>query len=506
VEYDDAARPFHPTAMFAMSRRLPTRAAAVALILTASAFARDSDRAASDKALQEAIAALEEVRDDALTRTRLWCDIAEFRRTHGDRDGAVAALDKAKAVAELGQEQPPVEEWRRIGQGYARLGDAKAVLGLADRLPPKVENRRDNPQLTLLQEGARSAAEAGQIKAAEQIAEALPDGPVRKSLREAIARQALIHQAAGGDAAGAIKAATKLPTAADTVFAFVGRPILGLAFDDDDRRPDGIAPAQLAAGDHEGAAKTARSALALLKEVDAGRRAAAVTAVVRMLARLDDVAGARQAMGELPAPDAKAGDRRSITELLARGYLAAAEVRAGHDDAALALAKDLPRAGDKAYVLHFTALAQARAGRKEASAATFAKAVELVTKTPDADGGGTTLHNIASAQAAAGDFAGAAKTAALQEGGTIAWANLAHYQVRAGDFDGARKAATDHLADSSFWSAAVLEAVAEGQARAGQGPAVRQWIAKLDDPLIRAHALFGLAKGLAPEAKKKAER
>ena len=31
---------------------------------------------------------------------------------------------------------------------------------------------------------------------------------------------------------------------------------------------------------------------------------------------------------------------------------------------------------------------------------------------------------------------------------------------------------------------------------------MREWIGKLDDPLVRAHALFGLAKGLAPEPKK----
>jgi hypothetical protein len=285
---------------------------------------------------------------------------------------------------------------------------------------------------------------------------------------------------------------------------------LNLSFDDAIRRSDGIAPAQLVAGDKPGAAKTALSALAILPEVAEARRAQAALALVRMLAGLDDVAAARKALAQMPAADPKAeapaAQFRRAPELKAKGYLAAAEVRAGHDEAALALAKDFDLPGERAYVLHFAALAQARAGRKAESAVSFAKAVDLVTKAPDPDGGGTTLHNIASAQAAAGDHAGAAKTIALQPGGgTIAWVNLATFQAQAGDFAAARKTAADHLTDSRWWSARTLEFVAERQARAGHATAARGWIGQLDDGLVKAHALFGLAKGLYPEpaAKKK---
>jgi tetratricopeptide (TPR) repeat protein len=457
--------------------------------------------AASDQALREAVTRLDEADGDVVIRARLWCEMAAFRRVRGDRDGAVAALVKARTVAESGK-RPPIDEWRQIGQGYAQLGDAKAVLDLIEAVPVKLDNWRGNPRETVLGEAARAAAVAGHIKPAEQIADALPEGTGRKSLRENIARQAMIHQAAGGDATGAIKAATKLPSAADTVFALVGRPFLNLT-SDDDSRTDGIAPAQLAAGGKEGAMKTTLSALALLREVDDTGRASAALAVVRMLARLDNREGARMALAQMPAADAKAepraGELRRTIELIAKGYLAAAEVRAGKDDAALALAADFSRVGDRAYILHFVALAQARAGRKDASAKTFAQAIDLVAKTPDPDGAGTSLHNIATAQAAAGDFTGAAKTAGLQPGGTIAWSNLAYFQAQAGDFTAARKAATDHLADSPFWSARTLQFVAEKQARAGQEAAAREWIGKLDDRLIQAYALFGLAKGLSPE-------
>ena len=456
--------------------------------------------AAADKALKEALAVLEAAEGDTMIRARLWCEVAAFHRTRGDRAGAVEALGKSRKVAES-TGQPAISEWRQIGAEYARLGDAKAVLDLAAGVPTMMENWRGNPRETVLQEAARAAAEAGQIKPAEEVAAALPDGPGRKAVEAAIAREAMIHQAAAGDAAGAIKIAVKLPNTAATVFALVGQPILNLAYDDNTRHPDGIAPAQLIAGDKAGATQSTQSALALLPEVEEARRPVAALAVVRMLARLDDLPAARKAMAHIPPADPKAdpagAGRRWVIELLANGYLAAAEVRAGRDEAAAALAEDFSKPGEKAYVLHFAALAQARAGRKTESAATFARAIELVTKNPDPDGGGTSLHNIASAQAAARDFAGAAKTVGLLPDGSIAWSNLATYQAEAGEFAAARKTAVDHLADSPWWSARTLDFVADRQARAGQEAAAREWIGQLNDPLARAHALFGLAKGLA---------
>jgi tetratricopeptide (TPR) repeat protein len=498
--------------MSANVRQLAVIAAAWIALATAASELRGQDRTdekpaksdAADKALKEALAVLEAADGDTMIRARFWCEVAAFRRTRGDRAGAVEALAKARSVAESDQ-QAPISEWRQIGQEYARLGDAKAALELAAVVPTKTENSRGNPRELVLQEAARAAAEAGHIKPAEEIAAVLPDSAGRKRILEGIAREAMIHQAASGDAAGAIKTATKLPTAAETVFAFVGQSFLNLSFDDHTHKADGIAPAQLTAGDKPGATKTALSALALLPEVDVARRSMAALAVVRMLARLDDVTAARKALAQVSPADSKAGPRaadlRRMPELIAKGYLAGAEVRAGRDDTALGLASDFDKPGEKAYILHFTALAQARAGRKAESAVTFARAIDLVTKNPDPDPhqGGTSLHNIASAQAAAGDHAGAAKTVGLQPAGGTTWTNLAFYQAEAGDFAAARKTAADHLADSPWWSARTLEFVAERQARAGQEAAAREWIGQLDDGLAKAHALFGLAKGLVTE-------
>jgi len=71
-----------------------------------------------------------------------------------------------------------------------------------------------------------------------------------------------------------------------------------------------------------------------------------------------------------------------VIELKAKGCIAAAEVRAGRDEAALALVRDFENPRQQAYILQIAALAQARAGRKDASKANFNRAVNLVTGDP----------------------------------------------------------------------------------------------------------------------------
>src|SRR5205814_5287395 len=114
--------------------------------------------------------------------------------------------------------------------------------------------------------------------------------------------------------------------------------------------------------------------LALLPNVEEDARARVAVSVVRILAGSDDLPSARKALalipktplGTSPAKNPKLA-LQPKSEVLAKGYIAAAEVRAGRDDAALALVKELEHPGAQAYILQMTALAQARAGRKDAS-------------------------------------------------------------------------------------------------------------------------------------------
>ena len=138
-------------------------------------------------------------------------------------------------------------------------------------------------------------------------------------------------------------------------------------------------------------------------------------------------AGGRQIPGEVGrlargekgteqlSPKPKAGDSevehtRNLTTMTAKGYLAAAEVRAGRDDAAKAIAVDYTNPGGALAEVHlFIGIAQARAGRKEAAQETFTNVVKL----RDLHGAGNpSWYSIVSAQAAAGDLAGAVKSGA----------------------------------------------------------------------------------------------
>lgn len=452
------------------------------------------DNRPAENTLKQAVQVLEKAEGDVRIRAELWCAVADLRYGFGDRTGAAEALRKALAVAGASR-QVPVQEWRQIAQSYGRYGDAKAVLELAKLVPETMENYRGNPRQTVLQEAAYAAASAGHIKAAEEIAAALGNEATQKWVRESFQRSEIVARAKAGDVAAAIQAARKLPTGEAKVFALVGHAMLELAYDDSRDLQESVASVQLMSRDKDGAKKTAVEALALLPDVAPRQQAIAALTVARMLVRVDDLPAARKAVAAIPATEAT---RKSV--LIAKGYLAAGEVRAGRDATATACVKEFKEPGEQAYLLHVIALAQARAGRKDASKANFLRAIELAGSDPD--GTSTTLHNIASAQALAGDFAGAAQTAGRIQDGTIAWVNIASAQAEAGDFAGARRTAERFKGMSRYWEKRLLKHIARLQARAGQAAAAQEWVDKIPDDLERANVLIGLAEGLFREPRK----
>jgi hypothetical protein len=189
-------------------------------------------------------------------------------------------------------------------------------------------------------------------------------------------------------------------------------------------------------------------------------------------------------------------------DLRAKGYLAAALVRTGQDNSALALAADFDLPGQKAYIYQWTALAQARAGRKEAAKASFDKAIELMTGADDQKPGqGTTSHNLACALALAGDSKAALKIAeGIQL--SITWSAIAYHQAESGDFEGARKTAAVNEKGDWVKYTKNCKSISSMQAKAGQAAAVRDWVGKVNDPLLRACILVGAAEGLSLQAGK----
>jgi RNA polymerase sigma factor (sigma-70 family) len=473
-----------------------------ALVAAPVPIPQPPDNTPSFDALRQASAVLDNVNENTPDVSRLWCTVADLHRKFEDPKGAVAALEKAKVVAEK-LEDKGYNEWRQIGEGYAGLGDAKAVKEIAALVGAKQERTRE----IILQEAANAAAAAGHIREAEQIADKMTDAETRAWVQGWIRPKALILRAKSGDVAGAVKAVGDLPTAEEKVLALVGREHLGRGFDDTPSplyAEGGIVEVQLAVGDKKGAKETALKAMALLPDVVEKRRALATVTVVRMLSRMDDVTSASKALEKLPAADpatvGKAPDRpRVLAELKAKSYLAAAKVRVGDDQAAEGLVSGFQLPEDQAYILQFVAVAQARAGRKAESTANFERAIVLVGTNPDA---GSNLHCIAAAQALAGHFAAAAKTAA-NGAGWITWSSVAFFQAQGGDYRGAKAIADDHVGRAVRWPYADLCCgIAKVQARAGQVAAVKEWAEKEDDQLFKAYILVGLAEGLYREGGK----
>jgi RNA polymerase sigma factor (sigma-70 family) len=485
--------PAPPDARATSPRTLPTAAPVPA-----------ADNRPAQDALKRAAEELDKVEDEPIARTRLWCAIADLHRKLGDATAARDALDRARAAA-VTPEGPMYAEWRGIGEAYARLGDDRTVLDLAAAVPAAAI-KNGYPQDTILQESAWAAAETGHARAAERIAGALPDGEMKDWVKAEMRQRLAVHKARSGDTAGALRAVDGLPTAEEKVFALVGPDVLNLGYDDHfSPYEDGIAHAQLAAGDRAGAKASAMKAFALIPAVKEDHRGRVAVSVARVLAKLDDLPAARKAMTYVPAgPDPKLAKRspdfRHGWDLKGMAYLAAAEVRAGRDDAAAKIADGFKLAGEKAHVLQFVALAQARAGRKDASKATFARAIEL---SATSGGVGARQHNIASAQALAGDFDGAMQTA--EKAGGLAISNVAGFLALAGRYGEARKLAAEKV-EGRMWKAQDSLYVAKLQTKAGRADAARAWIKEEGDRLLKAYALVGLAEGLLREDRPKAAK
>jgi hypothetical protein len=142
--------------------------------IAATAPVPPPDNRASEEALKQVTDILAKTEDNARERVELWCEVAHLRQRLGDRAGAAGALRAARLVSGAGPKSA-VESWRLIATTLAQFEETKAVLDLADSIPEKLDNRRDNPRHTVLREAAMAAAHAGHTKSAEQIADALPD-------------------------------------------------------------------------------------------------------------------------------------------------------------------------------------------------------------------------------------------------------------------------------------------------------------------------------------------
>jgi tetratricopeptide (TPR) repeat protein len=222
----------------------------------------------------------------------------------------------------------------------------------------------------------------------------------------------------------------------------------------------------------------------LQEKIDKNARGGCAAAVARDLARLGDIDAALKEATNVVNPN---------THLKVIAEIAMAQVLAEKEAAALETVAGLTADTERIFVLHQIGYAQAKAGNKAGAKESFRRAVELADKSESG-----LFYNVALAQAAAGDISGAVQTAENHDAPNELWSRIALRQLRFGDYSGARQTLEKHEWGGLGQTSAVLRMAAD-QARDGHEKEAREWMAKETDPLVRAHAFVGLAKGLCPE-------
>ncbi|WP_020474944.1 hypothetical protein [Zavarzinella formosa] len=447
------------------------------------------DNRATVEALREATELLESGKIETDEQVKLWCKVAELRGRIGDRRGVMDAIGRACEITDgIAANE---SKWRPVVLACVRLGEMVKALELAALLPEDGAN----PLCLrgrLLMEAAIKAADAGCLNAAEEMADAITDEDDEIMTRRHIGRLGIVAQFKSGDTEAALRAVTTLPAAIDKIYALVGFSTKQLT-DDITEPGDGIADLQLLAGDKAGAKRSALAALALIPGLAPRQRHAAALGVIRILCQLDHITEARKVMARHLADKPDKWYLNEAVEALARGYVATAEVRAGRDEAALAVLKDFDQMEDHASLLRIIALAQARAGRKEASTINFARAIKCAASRKSTEFFRTS--QIYNSQALAGDIDGAIQTARYFEDDHF-MGDVIILRAKTGDFDGARKTLAAILDPPAWLGRDVLPEIARIQAAAGQPEAVRVWAAKLKDDHTKVAVFLGLAEGL----------
>jgi tetratricopeptide (TPR) repeat protein len=252
----------------------------------------------------------------------------------------------------------------------------------------------------------------------------------------------------------------------------------------------GVAQYQAQAGDKAGARKTLDRAAELAATVtDQLGKSRALTAVAVAQARLGDFDAARKTAEQITRPEGK---------LIAWATVARTLAEAGKGKEALAVADRQPDAQAKLFVLIHAGSGQVKAGDRKGARESFRRAQTLLAELPDNERNGQT-HNLASAQAEAGDYEAAVETAATLPEGSIALVNVAYTRAEAGDYAGALKM-TGQMAASDWWQGNLYRGIAKVQTQRGREKAALEWVGRLD-ALARANALLGVAEGLVERKK-----
>jgi RNA polymerase sigma factor (sigma-70 family) len=271
--------------------------------------------------------------------------------------------------------------------------------------------------------------------------------------------------------------------------------------------------AQQECGDNEGALSTWKEQK--LDDVDYAAFAGQCIKcrIATDLARAGDIKGARSNLDKVPVGAAVIFRQKAVTELV-RALVKSGDRKAAEDLLKQALAEATPDdpAFPRAGALTELAIAQAFLGDKAGAARSLEDSREFLRKreTPtdrDKAMNAEAYARLAEVQAELGDRDGAKKTVELAlathkeiaEAPPIEIAHsrimtaIANAQIKAGDGTGALK-----TVDSLTWEkGSVFEQLALTMTLAGESNRAAELTTESDNPLLRARAFLGIARGLA---------
>jgi tetratricopeptide (TPR) repeat protein len=386
-----------------------------------------------------------------------------------------------------------------LAVALAQAGEAEEALALARTIPDHVENYTGKDReyrYSALQSAAARLAEGGHGKQALKLVAAIADEEMQKQGRRLVGTKLALAHAVAGKFRDALEAVDALPEADAQVQALAGTLYANFTFTFREVPTErGIAGAQAEAGNVRDARASLQRAEKLARSIkDEELRAGCLANVTFAWASLGEVGRAREAARDIGTQPWKE---------LAQAALARAQAEAGQEKAAAATVETIGDAAGKVHARHHLAVALARRGDRKASAAAFRRALDLVKDLPDTMHD-LHCHNLASAQARAGDFEGAVQTTRLMNHGNamMTISNIAYEQARASDVKGALEKVKDMLQESDFWQGNALQGIARVQAERGQETEALAWARELASPRTRAHAVLGVAEGLLRRAEK----
>jgi RNA polymerase sigma factor (sigma-70 family) len=447
--------------------------------------------------LREALEALDAGEDPL--RCRAVAEVGVVQAEAGDRQAARHTLDRARELVDALPENQQRPEQRNLARAYARAGETSQLVALVESIPgppPDADTKEESFADMVLRECAEELAQARQGPAALRLVERISRAEGRDWARASVLTDLAIAQARAGKVEEARRMVGRIATPDAKVAALAGAGAANQSWFDYPLRP-GIALVLLRAGDRAGAKEAAQRALRIARQVEGDpARGQALAAVACVQARLGDFDAALETARDVHPEPWKS-----------HALVAIARARAaqGPGKEAREMIDRLADPQMRVHGLYQLALGQAAAGDRRAARASFRLAADLIPSLTENERSleqSGALHNLATAQAAAGEFEAALQTARSIPGNAgLTFVNIAAEQARAGDAVGACRTVDTFVPNDVYWHARALEEVARSRTKRGDERGATRWARGLTVADDRGHALLGVAEGLVDHGK-----